>query len=114
MKKRICVMVFLMLLGQAMLSPLCVPQAWADARVTVTFAAGGAACGAYFFFHFVLRSSLLTDDYQNDATALFNYAPDGWHIKYPSLNFIENERLTMPGQKDSPGTAQIEIVKFLF
>ena len=45
MKKRISLLIFLIFLTPAILSPLWATDAVADTRITITFAAGGAACG---------------------------------------------------------------------
>lgn len=62
----------------------------ADVQITVTFAAGGVACGVYFFFAY--SSSLAGDGklIQPDSAALFNLGPEGWQVRPPLLQFGEN------------------------
>lgn len=72
-------------------------NALAEVRVTVTFAAGGAACGFYLFFSY---SSGFTADLQNtqfDSPALLNYSAEGWQVKPPMLQFTgDNNKSIMP------------------
>ena len=83
-------MVFATILCIAIIAATPVTKAAADVRITVTFAAGGAACGVYFFFAF---SSRITHDWQNnqsDTMALFNQSPEGWQVRPPALQFVDN------------------------
>jgi len=74
---------------------------------------GGAACGAYFFFQFIFRSSLTTDLYQYDS-ALFNHNAEGWQIGLPVFNLIQDEHNDHLSQKNVPETLQMDILKIRF
>jgi hypothetical protein len=90
--KRVRKILLIIGLCAAIITAIPATNAEAEVRVTVTFAAGGAACGVYFFFYF---SSRFTGDWQNkqsDATALFNHSPEGWQVRPPSLQFIEDHQ----------------------
>jgi hypothetical protein len=113
MKNRICIMVALILLSQSILLPLLASEAEADTRVTITFAAGGVACGVFFFLRFTLGESLI-QQHQNDTNALFNRGPECWEIKFPSINFMQDEELKMIRPEHSPETVQMELLKFRF
>lgn len=113
MKSRICIMVTLFLLSQCIFLPLLPSKAEAETRVTITFAAGGVACGIFFFLRFGIRESLL-QQYQNNATALFNRGPEGWEISYPSINIIQDEERRMAYPDCSGETVQMELLKFRF
>jgi hypothetical protein len=101
------------LLSQCIFLPLLPSKAAAETRVTITFAAGGVACGIFFFLRFGFRSSLL-QQYQNDATALFNGGPDGWEIYYPSVNIIPDEERKITYPNRSGETMQMDLLKFRF
>lgn len=103
----------LILLSQVLFLPLSASEAEAETRVTITFAAGGVACGVYFFLQFTFKSSMAMQLYQNDATALFNHVPDGWQIVYPSLSLIGDGRFKAPPER-SPETVHMEILKLMF
>ena len=106
-------MVTLFLLSQCIFLPLLPSKAEAETRVTITFAAGGVACGIFFFLRFGIRESLL-QQYQNNATALFNRGPEGWEISYPSINIIQDEERRMAYPDCSGETVQMELLKFRF
>jgi hypothetical protein len=114
MKIRICIMAAFFLLSQCVFLLLLPSKAAAETRVTITFAAGGVACGIFFFLRFGLRSSLL-QQYQNDATAaLLNGGPEGWEISYPSVNIIPDEERKMAYPDRSGETVQVDLLKFRF
>jgi uncharacterized membrane protein len=113
MKNRICIFVALILLSQAILLPILASEAEADTRVTITFAAGGVACGAFVFFQLVFRASMLQQD-QNDTNALFNRGSEGWQIKFPSMNFRQDEEHKIFRSEHSPETLQVALLKFRF
>src|SRR5574340_803716 len=110
MKKRICTMMAVILFCQLFFLPLSASEAAADTRVTVTFAAGGVACGVYFFLRLTFGSSMAIQPYQSDANALFNHGPEGWQINSPSLRFSSNEHLRMSAEQ-STETTSMEILK---
>lgn len=114
MRKHLCIVVSLILLGQVIVSPFLTSEAAADTRITITFAAGGVACGVYYFFRFSYSSSLAMKPYQDDTAALFNHGPEGWHIELPSLNVTRDEHLKMLPPGDSPETAHIELLRVRF
>jgi hypothetical protein len=62
----------------------------ADVRVTVTFAAGGIACGFYVFFY--LTSGYMPErlnGFDEGTTALLNFSTTGWQVRPPDLNYME-------------------------
>jgi len=64
-------------------------DAMADVRVTVTFAAGGVACGFYAFFY--LTSGYMSESQHGlgeETAALLNFSTTGWHIRPPDLNYM--------------------------
>lgn len=67
-----------------------VSDAISGVKVTVTFAAGGAACGAYFFFIFTSGESTSWQNVHPDAKAILNYSPKGWQMRVPSLMYIDD------------------------
>lgn len=65
-------------------------DAMADVRVTVTFAAGGVACGFYVFFY--LTSGYMSErlnGFDEGTAALLNFSPHGWQVRPPDLNYME-------------------------
>ncbi len=89
-----------------MITAIPVKDAEADVRITITFAAGGVACGFYFFFYY---SSGFIADWQNkqsDNTALFNHSGAGWEVRPPSLQFAE--------YRNTGYTPYVEIIKIRF
>jgi hypothetical protein len=114
MKTRIVLMAALILLGQEILSPFLTPEAMADTRITITFAAGGAACGIYYFFRFTFRSSLAMEPFRDDTAALANYGPGGWLLDYPSLKFVRDEQLRIIGPGNAPEIALMELLRLRF
>jgi hypothetical protein len=81
-------------------------QAAADVKVTVTFAAGGVACGFYLFFAY---ASGFTADWQNtqfNSPALLNYSAGSWQVKPPLLLFI--------GDNNKNSISYAEIIRIRF
>jgi hypothetical protein len=113
MKSHICIMVALVLLSQCICLPLLPSKAAAETRVTITVAAGGVACGIFFFLQFGFRSSLL-QQYQSDATALLNRGPEGWEISYPSISIIQDEGSKMAYPDRAGEMVQMDLLKFRF
>ena len=112
MKKSIGTLIILIILSQLFSLPHLVSEARAETRVTITFAAGGVACGVYFFLQFAFRSSMTMQQFE-DNSALVNHGPDGWQIEPPTVNVIRDEhrnRLLM----DPPETLQMNIFQFRF
>jgi hypothetical protein len=113
MKNHICIFVALILFSQSILLPILASEAKADTRVTITFAAGGVACGVFVFLQFTFRASML-QQHQNDTNALFNRGSEGWQIKFPSINFRQDEEHKMFRAEHSPETVQVDLLKFRF
>ena len=113
MKNRTYIFVALILLSQSILLPILASEAEADTRVTITFAAGGVACGVFFFLHFTFRASMI-EQHQNNIDALFNLGSEGWQIKFPSINFRQVEEKEMSRSEHSPETVQVDLLKFRF
>jgi len=97
---------FMIALCAAMVTTIPVTDAEADVRITITFAAGGAACGFYLFFYY--SSGFVADwqDKQSDALALFNLSNAGWQVRPPSLQFI--------GNRNTCYTPYLEIIRIRF
>jgi hypothetical protein len=106
-------MVAISLLSQCIFLPLLSSKAEAETTITITFAAGGVACGIFFFLRFGFHESLLRQ-YDKDATALFNRGPGGWEISYPSINLINEEDHKMVRHDQSRETVQMELLKVRF
>ena len=113
MKKSIGTLMTLILLSQALSLPLFVSEARAETRVTITFAAGGVACGVYFFLRFAFRSSMTIQQFR-DNTALINHGPEGWQIESPTLDVIRDEHRNRLFLMDPPETLQMNILQFSF
>jgi len=84
--------VYMMILCLALVVSMPADDALGDVRVTVTFAAGGVACGFYLFVH--LSSGYISEmhDDRERTTALFNLDREGWHIKMPALKHAGDGR----------------------
>jgi len=112
MKNRICIFLALILLSQSILLPLLASEAAADTGITITFAVGGVACGVFVFLHFTFASML--QQHQDDINALFNWGSAGWQIKFPSINFRQDEEHKMFRSEHSPEIVQVDLLKFRF
>ena len=113
MKKSIDTLIMLIILSQLFSLPLFVSEARSETRVTITIAAGGVACGVYFFLQFAFRSSMTIQQFQNDV-ALVNHGPEGWQIEPPALNVIKDEHRNRLLLMDPPETLQINIFQVRF
>ena len=112
-KKRISLLISLVILSQPLLIPAFTAEAKADTRVMITFTVGGAACGTYFFLQFIFRSSMTTEPYQYD-TALFDHNAEGWQVRFPAVNLIQNEHNDHLFPQNVPETFQMDILKIRF
>lgn len=113
MKNCICTIAALILLSQALFLPLSASEAKADTRVTITFAAGGVACGFFFFLRFTLGGSLIPQHHP-DKSALFDHGTEGWEISIPSVHFLRDNERSMIRPVRSSETVQMELLKFRF
>jgi hypothetical protein len=113
MKKSIGKMILLIILSQLCSLPLLASEARAETRVTITFAAGGVACGVYIFLQFAFRSSMAIQQF-GDNTALFNHGPEGWQIESPTLNVIRNEHQNRLFRTEPPETLQMNLLQLRF
>ncbi|MBA4422204.1 MAG: hypothetical protein C0390_03760 [Syntrophus sp. (in: bacteria)] len=113
MKKTTGALIALIISVQLFSLPLLVSEARAETRITITFAAGGVACGVYFFLQFAFRSSMTIQQFQ-DNTALVNHGPEGWQIAPPTLNVIRDGRRNKLSLTDSPDTLQMNLFQFRF
>jgi len=113
MKKRLGLLVILMMLIQLLLIPAFTAEAKADTRVTITFTAGGVVCGAYFFLHFIFRSSMTMEPYRYD-TALFNHDDEGWQVGFPALNLTQNVHNDRLFPQNDPETVQMNLLRVRF
>jgi len=102
-----------MMLSQAFSWPLFTKNAEARTQVTITFAAGGVACGIYFFFQFTAGQFMMLEN-KNDAYALLNRGQEGWEIKFPAVNIMQSEETKMIRPQPSPAIMQMELLKFRF
>lgn len=96
------------------LSPCAASEARAETRVTITVAAGGAACGLFFFLHYAFRVSMSIEQHESATTAIFNFGPEGWQMQFPIVNITGSGRriLTFPGHL--PETIQMDVLKWRF
>jgi len=104
--KRMRTRVFTIVLCAAISAAIPATPAAADVKITVTFAAGGAASGFYLFFYY---SSGFKSDWQNkrfDSPALLNYSQEGWQVKPPVLHF------TGDNNKNTVSYAEIIRIRF--
>ena len=113
MKKSISTLIMLIIFSQLFSLPLLASEAKAETTVTITFAAGGVACGVYFFLHFAFRSSMTLQQLE-DTSALVNHGPEGWQIEPPTLNIIRDKPLNRLFSADSPETLQMNLLQLRF
>ncbi len=113
MKKTTGKLLILIILSQLCFLPLWVPEARAETRVTITFAAGGVACGVYLFLMLSFRSSMTMERFE-DSIALVSRDPEGWHIAPPTLKIIREERHNRLFPADSAETLQMNLLRFRF
>lgn len=118
MSKRIRLVVLLLLMGHVLflpLLPLLAAEAKAETRITITIAASGAAFGVYFFLRLAFQTSSLISENPDDGNALFDFGPQGWQTKFPSLNIIRDDypKMLHPGGAANE-TTQLEILKLRF
>jgi hypothetical protein len=113
MKKSIGTLIILIILSQLFSLPLLASEARAETRVTITFAAGGVACGVYIFLQFAFRSSMIIERFE-DGIALVNHGPEGWHMAPPALNIIRDEPRNRLFPTDSPETLQMNLLQLRF
>jgi hypothetical protein len=113
-KQLIKTLVSILILSLLFLVPRVASEARAETRVTVTVAAGGAACGIFLFVHYALRVSMSIEPYQAGSTAIFNLGPEGWQIRFPMLilDGSGHRDVTLPSR--SPETVQMDVLKWRF
>lgn len=114
MKKRIRLAVLILLVAHVLFLPLGAAEAKAETRITITIAAGGVAFGVYFFLHLAFRTSALIGQNPDDGSALFDFGPQGWQMKFPSLNILRDDypKISPPGSASE--TVQWDIFKLRF
>ena len=113
MRKTAGMQLILIILSQLYALPFWVPEARAETRVTITFAAGGMACGVYLFLMMSFRSSMTMERFE-DGIALVSRDPEGWHIVPPTLNIIREESYSRLFPADSPERLQMNLLQFRF
>jgi hypothetical protein len=113
MKKSIGILIILITLSQLFSLSFMPSEARAETRVTITFAAGGVACGVYIFLQFAFRSSMTVEHFE-DSVALVSHGPEGWHIDPPTLNIIRDEHRNRLFPTDSPETLQMNLLELRF
>lgn len=74
--------------------------------ITVTFAAGGVACGIYFIFYVTTGYGSDRPFHQIEQGALFTGSRAGWKVGYPEVKLIQ--------QDQSTHIPCVEILKFQF
>ncbi len=113
MKNRIIVIMSVILLTHSVLLPFFPSDAEADTTITITFAAGGVACGAYLFFRFTLRESVIEQN-QGNIFALFNLGPQGWQVKFPYIDLRQNEEPKMFRSERLSESVQVDLLHIRF
>lgn len=113
-KQLIKTLVSILILSLLFLVPRVASEARAETRVTITVAAGGAACGIFLFVHYAFRVSMSIEPYQAGSTAIFNLGPEGWRIRFPMLilDGSGHRDVTLPSR--SPETVQMDVLKWRF
>jgi hypothetical protein len=114
MKKHAGILLFLILASQLLLVPMQAAPAWADTRVTITVAAGGVACGAYFFLRLAFRTLVTIPQDPLDTGALLNHGPDGWQIQFPTVDLSRSDNNITAFPPTPEGTLQMDILKVRF
>lgn len=111
-KIRICLLMLPVLLSLTIAPPFLAPEALADTRITITIAAGGVACGVYFFR--ITYKSLAPASAFRDTGALLDVGPAGWSLDFPSPNFTREEPHGAVLQGRPVETAFIDILRLHF
>jgi hypothetical protein len=86
MTKTRYLLIILLVTSLVSFGPLSVREGRGETRIVITFAAGGAIGGAYFFLRFVFSSSALAPAASPEDQALFNYGTGGWRVSLPVLS----------------------------
>jgi len=113
-KKCIRVLISIIILSLLFLLPGLVSEARAETRITITVAAGGVACGIYFFLQYAFRTSLSIQQNQIETTAIFNLGPEDWQIRFPTLNLIGSEHRNASFSVHAPEAVQLNVLKWRF
>lgn len=106
-------MAALIILIQALSLPFLTKKVEARTQVTVTIAAGGVACGVYFFFLFTVGGSSMLQN-RDETSALLNHGQGGWDIRLPSVNVMQKEEPGTPPLQITPAMMQMDLLKFKF
>jgi len=98
---------FTVLLALCLILAITAPasESCADMKITVSFAAGGVACGIYFFISFSTGNFNMPLE-SPDKTALLNLGPEGWQPGVPWLK--------LTGAAPGPLTPYLDILQFRF
>jgi len=107
-------LVAIVILSLLFLLPRLASEARAETRITITVAAGGVACGVFFFLHYAFRVSMSIEQYQAGSTAIFNLGPEGWQIRFPMLSLDGSEHRNVTFPVHSPETVQMDVLKWRF
>lgn len=94
MAKKIFLVVLMAVALQIAAWPVFLREADARTEVTVTFAAGGIACGVYFFIAFTVHGYSLLNYGEN--TALLNYTDQGWEVGLPAVTMLQTNGWRLP------------------
>ncbi len=113
-KKWIRTLVAIVIFSLLFLSPRLASEARAETRITITVAAGGVACGVFFFLHYAFRVSMSIEQSETETTAIFNLGPEGWQIQFPKVNIVGSGRHNVSFPVYSPETVQMDILKWRF
>lgn len=113
-KKWVRILVAIVILSLLLLLPRLASEARAETRITITVAAGGVACGVFFFLHYAFRVSMSVEQSETETTAIFNLDPEGWKIRFPALNLAGSGHRHVAIPVHSPETIQLDVLKWRF
>jgi hypothetical protein len=113
-KRPVRFLITMIILSHLFGSTLILAEAQAETRVTITFAAGGVACGLYLFIHYSFRVSLSAHPYPAETAALVELGPEGWKIGFPSAAFMETERRSILGAAHTPEGLRMDLLRWRF
>jgi hypothetical protein len=113
-KKYIRVLISIIILSLPFLSPGLVSESRAETRITITVAAGGVACGMYFFLNYAFRLSMSTQQNQIETAAIFNLGPEDWQIRFPMFYLIRSAHHNASFSLHAPEVVQIDILNWRF
>lgn len=113
-RKRRKILTFLTVLGLLFLSPSAEPEAAAETRITITVAAGGAACGFFLFMHYAFRVSMTAEQIERETTAVLDLGPEGFRMRFPRVRILVGRHAGFASPSLLSETVQVDLLKWRF